>query len=366
MPDTGTLNHLQGFCAGRSTARVNDRLSPAQEGFLPHERCVRAAAYNGNRSQSEEGSGGRVVGFNRRIRIPPQLLGIIQEEKTAHSGGGCEEAGPPAPLSLLRAQQAAYPVQYIPHMPRHVQPRAYAQFASGTSGITTFRASCEAPEELSLGPLRKARTPEGTRRDRPPSQEAEIPIFLAEIQQSGEARRTRKLETFCHVARIQGVLSILCYTAAGWAAKLNQHHIRKLRSAQRQALLGAYRTASWESICVMAVYKGFVHSILCYAAAGWAAKLNQHHIRKLRSAQRQALLEAYRTASNDDLAVLAAQTPINNEIKERIAGYYLWKKLDFTIGNLHCSPTTETTNAASEKSVEEYREIAQHVARRIE
>ena len=87
--------------------------------------------------------------------------------------------------------------------------------------------------------------------------------------------------------------------------------------------------------------------ILCYAAASWAAKLNQHQIRKLRSAQRQALLaitRAYRTTFNDALTVLAAQTPIHLVLQERIAIYQLRKNMEIKIGNLQHTPTSEPNN----------------------
>ena len=70
---------------------------------------------------------------------------------------------------------------------------------------------------------------------------------------------------------------------------------------------------------IRTIYKGLVIPILCYAATGDQTK-------KLRSAQRQALLaitRAYRTTSNDALAVLAAQTPIHLLLQERIALYQL-------------------------------------------
>ncbi|KAL0103807.1 hypothetical protein PUN28_017844 [Cardiocondyla obscurior] len=45
------------------------------------------------------------------------------------------------------------------------------------------------------------------------------------------------------------------YAAAGWADLCTERDIRKLRAVQRRALIsvtGAYRTASWESLCVVA------------------------------------------------------------------------------------------------------------------
>lgn len=96
---------------------------------------------------------------------------------------------------------------------------------------------------------------------------------------------------------------------------------------------------------ITTIYKGLVLPILCYAAAGWASNLTVHHKRKLRSAQRLALLaitRAYRTTSSDALAMLAAQTPINIVLKERIAQYQLRKNLDIEIGNLNHRAANET------------------------
>ena len=93
-------------------------------------------------------------------------------------------------------------------------------------------------------------------------------------------------------------------------------------------------------------------------AAGWAGKLNLHHHRKLRSAQRQFLLaitRAYRTTSKSALTVLAAEPPINLVLRERVAYYYLRKNLEFQIGNIHYTsstqPITENTTATIKKRI---------------
>lgn len=73
------------------------------------------------------------------------------------------------------------------------------------------------------------------------------------------------------------------------------------------------------------LYKGIFIPIITYAAAGWCDKINVHHTRKIRQAQRHALLrviKAYRTIANDALRVLAAEIPIELLLIERKALYH--------------------------------------------
>ena len=110
------------------------------------------------------------------------------------------------------------------------------------------------------------------------------------------------------------------------------------------------------------IYTGLVLPVLCYAAAGWTHRLNTHHIRKIKSAQRQALIaitRAYRT--NDALAVLAAELPIYLALKEKVQRYNLRKNTEVAIGNLRHDPLEQELD---ERSREELRnEIRAEVLR---
>ncbi|KAL0098513.1 hypothetical protein PUN28_020469 [Cardiocondyla obscurior] len=79
-------------------------------------------------------------------------------------------------------------------------------------------------------------------------------IFNATTSMAGRMKRIRSLiDRF--VSSPGAFLPKVLYAAAGWADLCTERDIRKLRAVQRRALIsvtGAYRTASWESLCVVA------------------------------------------------------------------------------------------------------------------
>ena len=108
-------------------------------------------------------------------------------------------------------------------------------------------------------------------------------------------------------------------------------HIDYMTSKVRKLISGFIKLARahWRlnTKAIRTIYKGLVFPILCYAAAGWAEHIYSHHIRRLKSVQRQPLLaitRVYRT-STDALTVLAAEPPIDLLLSERIACYHLRK-----------------------------------------
>lgn len=64
--------------------------------------------------------------------------------------------------------------------------------------------------------------------------------------------------------------------------------------------------------CMSTIYTGLFVPIITYAAAGWADKINKWYARKLRQAQRHALIKitrAYRTTPSDALTAIAVSEP---------------------------------------------------------
>ena len=112
------------------------------------------------------------------------------------------------------------------------------------------------------------------------------------------------------------------------------------------------------------IHRTTVYTVLCYTVAGWAHRLNTHHIRKIKSAQRQALIvitRAYRTTSTNTLAVLAAELPIYLALKEKVQRYNLRKSTEVAISNLRHDPLEQELD---ERSREELRnEIRAEVLR---
>ncbi|KAK9295481.1 hypothetical protein QLX08_010208 [Tetragonisca angustula] len=149
------------------------------------------------------------------------------------------------------------------------------------------------------------------------------------------------------------------YLGVHFGTRLNvTPHVDYITTKTRNIFSGLVKLAKahWglNTKIIRIIYKGLVLAILCYAAAGWAGKLNLHHHRKLRSAQRQSLLaitRAYRTTSNSALTVLAAEPPIHLVLRERIAYYYLRKNLEFQIGNIHYIPSTQPITESKTTSI---------------
>ena len=98
------------------------------------------------------------------------------------------------------------------------------------------------------------------------------------------------------------------------------------------------------------LYGGLIKPVASYAAAGWSDLTNERDRRKLRSAQRQALLtltRAYRTASTDALCVLAGEVPISLLLAQRSAHYRLRKAQATSIGDLSIQADAIDDNTAS-------------------
>ncbi|KAI4480991.1 hypothetical protein M0802_014066 [Mischocyttarus mexicanus] len=98
--------------------------------------------------------------------------------------------------------------------------------------------------------------------------------------------------------------------------------------------LASVAKSSWgQSVETMkAISRGVFVPVITYAAAGWADNINVRHIRRLRQAQRFALIrvtKAYRTISTDALCVIAAATPIELLVVERKSSYFLRKNIGF-------------------------------------
>jgi len=85
------------------------------------------------------------------------------------------------------------------------------------------------------------------------------------------------------------------------------------------------------------IYKGVAEALFTYAAAGWAERINCHHIRSLESAQRNILLRitrAYRTTSKEAVNVLAGVFPVDLLIKKRVQMYNRRNKKSIELGNI--------------------------------
>lgn len=85
------------------------------------------------------------------------------------------------------------------------------------------------------------------------------------------------------------------------------------------------------------VYSGVFLPIVAYAAAGWADLCNMHDTRVLRSAQHIALkatTAAYRTSSWDSLCVIAGAIPVDILLVERRVKYQIQIGVDAWINNV--------------------------------
>ncbi|KAK9304205.1 hypothetical protein QLX08_004365 [Tetragonisca angustula] len=101
------------------------------------------------------------------------------------------------------------------------------------------------------------------------------------------------------------------------------------------------------------LYTGIFIPIISYAAAGWADKINSQHRKKIRQAQRAAVLrvtKAYRTISTAALCVIAGATPIDLIIKEKSSLYHLRKGRKFIHHTTHYEALTQQTEAEIEKT----------------
>ena len=135
-------------------------------------------------------------------------------------------------------------------------------------------------------------------------------------------------------------------------------HINYITEKSRNVFAGLVKLAKekWglTTKIIRSLYTGLVLQILCYAAAGWAERLNTHHVRKLKSAQRQALLaitRAYRTTSNEALTVLAAEIPIELKIQERKVLYCIRRNTEVGVGSFHFSPLPTPIESSQFKQI---------------
>lgn len=87
------------------------------------------------------------------------------------------------------------------------------------------------------------------------------------------------------------------------------------------------------------VYKKAIERIIVYAAPVWYSN-HPHKLRKLRAIQRPSLIkitQAYRTAPNNSLSVLANDLPVNFTIEKEVTMYkilqegqlFTWEGIDF-------------------------------------
>ncbi|KAI4474758.1 hypothetical protein M0802_015459 [Mischocyttarus mexicanus] len=114
-------------------------------------------------------------------------------------------------------------------------------------------------------------------------------------------------------------------------------HVNYISNKSKMVFSSLARVAktNWGLGCkvMKTIYKGVFVPVITYAAAGWADKINVHHIRCLAQAQRFALIrttKAYRTISSDALCVLADATPIELLLTEKRSLYFLRKNIAFT------------------------------------
>lgn len=85
------------------------------------------------------------------------------------------------------------------------------------------------------------------------------------------------------------------------------------------------------------LYNAVFVPIVTYAANAWAPKINAHHIRKLRSAQRSSLLratKAYATTSHNALHVIAGVLPVELLLQERSLRYKIRRQIPIHLDNL--------------------------------
>ena len=88
---------------------------------------------------------------------------------------------------------------------------------------------------------------------------------------------------------------------------------------------------------LVTLYKGTLAPIAAYATAGWSDLLNGRNRASLQRAQKQSLLtvtKAYRSVSWEAICVLAAATPVDLLLVERCARYNLRMKNNIQLGGL--------------------------------
>lgn len=107
--------------------------------------------------------------------------------------------------------------------------------------------------------------------------------------------------------------------------------------------LGRLARATWglKHRALSTIYRGVFAPTVAYAAAGWADLCTESDIKKLKGTQRKALIPvvgSYRTASGDSLCVAAGETPVNILVQEARARYEVRKGRDAKIGEVTIAP----------------------------
>ena len=98
------------------------------------------------------------------------------------------------------------------------------------------------------------------------------------------------------------------------------------------------------------IYRGVFEPIVTYAASGWADLCSEHDLRALRSIQRCALLAvtcAYRTASWDSLCVIESVLPVDLLLEERVARYNLRKGREAKVSGTVITPAVDGSYASN-------------------
>lgn len=133
-------------------------------------------------------------------------------------------------------------------------------------------------------------------------------------------------------------------------------HVNYVSNKSREILNNLAKVAktTWglNTKSIKTIYTGVFVPITTYAAAGWADRINAQHRKKLRQAQRAALLRitrAYRTISTAALCVIAGEIPIDLKIKERSSLYHLRKGRKFTHHTTHYEAPTQPIETEIER-----------------
>lgn len=125
-------------------------------------------------------------------------------------------------------------------------------------------------------------------------------------------------------------------------------HCAKLSSSTKALFnkLGRLARTQWglKYAMISMIYRGVFVPKVTYAAAGWSDLCTKRDIRVLRAAQRKALISvtnAYRTASFESLCVVAGATPVDILLKKYATRYHARKERVASIGNVEIPAGTE-------------------------
>lgn len=109
--------------------------------------------------------------------------------------------------------------------------------------------------------------------------------------------------------------------------------------------LGKLARANWglRSRTLSIIYRGVFIPMVAYASAGWSDLCTESDLKVLRSMQRRVLIavaKAYRTASFEGLCVATGKLPVDILLEKRRAEYYVRKGKDAKIGQVEISATS--------------------------